>query len=1249
MSIELKTRIQTAISAFATKDIKTAAEDFWAVLGYQSERRLEPSSYSFEQFQDTFRKYPIRADKAQAELWTQIHLLYQMTDEEIKAQLSDSLQIQIDGISFSSFQEQNMRSYLFVALQLCEDNLSRTRLASITREINRCFAMPVLLLIKTDQMLHISIIYRRRNRIHTHKDVLEKVTIIKDIAYRQATHRAHIEILSELSLSELSKKHEIQSFDQLHKAWEHTLDLKELNKKFYKELSNWFFWASQEVNFPDASEPNPENRNAIGLIRMLTRIIFVWFMKEKGLIPETLFDKNNVDKIIKYEDTNDSAYYKAILQNLFFATLNTEMNRDNPGSRRFRAPITGYQNPDFNVHNLFRYQKLFKTPETVIETYFDAIPFLNGSLFECLDQEHRIGGRVEKIYLDGFSDRNDNPLKVPDSLFWMSQERDCDLNAIYGTKNKHYKVKGLLDILNSYKFTIAENTPIEEEIALDPELLGRVFENLLAAFNPETQKTARNETGSFYTPREIVDFMVNESIIGHLCKALLTNEVSQIEDYELKLRLMMAYVDDEALFEDNETDQLIEAIDEIRIIDPACGSGAFPMGLLLKMVYLLHKLDPNNEKWKARQIQNLEKGFSNMKRGVSDAKLRDEIEQKMQTAIQELKETFANYDLDYSRKLFLIERCIYGVDIQAIAIQISQLRFYISLLVDQAANKSRKNLGIEALPNLETNLLAANTLIPLDLGHQKEIFYHQEIEDYKREIQKIHSQYFSAHSRAKKRELREKENVVRTRFIESIKGYNVPNQTVKMIQSWTPYQSNKPAPFFDTGIMFGFEHFNIAIANPPYIRQEAISYKDELRQAGYQVFNGKSDLFTYFYELAYKLLEDNGIVTFITSNKWMRAGFGAKLRKMLAEETTIDLLIDFKGFQVFENASVDTNIIIFRRQTPARNQELCYVNIDDSFRGCDLVSYVDDKKSRMKQAGLSESGWTIDDHSVLALKDKIERMGKPLKHLDVAINYGIKTGYNQAYIIDTALKEKLCAADPKSAQLIKPVLRGKDIQRYHYKWAGKWVIATFPALQIDINEYPAIKAYLQSFGKRIEQTGEKGSRKKTNNKWFETQDTISYYKQFEKDKIVWAETLKIYKQGFRNYPRFTISPKGYYADKTTFIMPTDNMYYLLGVMNSSLFGFLMDSYYIVKLGGWSRSIPAINLGQIPIVEKSDSNKAICEQIVDLAFKANQKRMQGADTNEIEKKIDNLVYELYHLDKKEIETVQHWNCFIEAVK
>jgi adenine-specific DNA-methyltransferase len=271
-------------------------------------------------------------------------------------------------------------------------------------------------------------------------------------------------------------------------------------------------------------------------------------------------------------------------------------------------------------------------------------------------------------------------LTVPNKLFF-SDEIEIDLNDIFGTRNRRYTARGIIKILDAYKFTVDENTPVEQEVALDPELLGKVFENLLASYNPETSTTARKQTGSFYTPREIVDYMVDESLFAHFSEALAKPLGSNVDEMLAgKVHALLSYADTPHGFSHAEVKKLIGAIDGIRVLDPACGSGAFPMGMLLKLVYVLGKLDPGNQEWKQRQIDRVNALIAEADEKIEDSEVKHSVVAELEKQRADVEEAFLRNELDYGRKLYLIQNCIFGVDIQPIAVQIAKLRFFISLI-----------------------------------------------------------------------------------------------------------------------------------------------------------------------------------------------------------------------------------------------------------------------------------------------------------------------------------------------------------------------------------------------------------------------------------------------------------------------------------------------------------------------------------------------------------------------------------------
>lgn len=533
------------------------------------------------------------------------------------------------------------------------------------------------------------------------------------------------------------------SLDDIQQAF----SVEKLTKDFYKELSDWYFWAIKNVTFPNdiSDDKDDEKYNSENIIRLITRLIFVWFLKQKGLIRNELFEPNALSEILidfDAESETQSNYYRAILQNLFFATLNQEIDK------RGFAEDKGYpyNKSNYTIKNLYRYEKEFRNSTASIMELFSQVPFLNGGLFECLDRKEKDG---EVFDWDGFSRNPKFQARIPNALFFAKGSK-VDLSGEYNDKKmKTVKVAGIIEILNRYNFTVEENTPVEVEVALDPELLGKVFENLLGAFNPETQETARKQTGSFYTPREIVHYMVDESLIAYF-----QTKVPDIP--EDTLRLLFSYDDEVAGVNDTQRESLIQAAFECKILDPACGSGAFPMGILQQMVHLLKKLDPDNTHWNNVVMTQAMKDFEKAD------KLSDEDIEELRKEIEKTFDDGLNYP-DYARKLHLIENCIYGVDIQSIAVQISKLRFFISLVCEQGKNtNSTENYGIRPLPNLETKFVAANTLIGLEKTEEDlELFNDSLIKTLIDKLQHVRHRQFLVTNATEKKKLRDRDQDLR--------------------------------------------------------------------------------------------------------------------------------------------------------------------------------------------------------------------------------------------------------------------------------------------------------------------------------------------------------------------------------------------------------------------------------------------------------------------------------------------------------
>ncbi|MDR0390778.1 MAG: hypothetical protein LBH59_02645, partial [Planctomycetaceae bacterium] len=574
----LKEQIRAAINNFQHDDLTLCTLKLFDTLGYNTKRQCSlPQKNS-----QYFIKHPTKKDnfslkKTIIKDWKSIDLVFQLTSKELmtNSQLHKS----------KKFDNKIIESYLFVAIELTQNNYSRSKIAQIAREINKTFPMPTLIIFRYENKITIAITNHQTNHQTNkqNKNNTEKITLIKDIEITNI-HCAHLDILCDLSLPQIRQTKQVNNFADLNNAWMQIIDTKELNKHFYKELSNWYSWAIKHVNFPNNKNQNNENHNSINLIRLITRIIFVWFIKEKHLIPEKLFDPITLKTIVKNfnKNNNSTNYYNTILQNLFFVTLNQKTNEHNNCAENCN---------EIDAKMNYRYENLFIVKKTEIQELFKEIPFLNCGLFDCLDEKNIETNKYE--YVDGFSNDVTKCALIPDFIFFGKEQR-TDLNPIFETKNKKYANKGLFNILKSYKFTVAENTAIEEEIALDPELLGNVFENLLASYNPETKITTRKQTGSFYTPKEIVEYMVDESLIAYLKNYLSEHQTTTTKkqfELENKLRSLLSY-ETKNPFDKNETIIIIQAINNCNILDPACGSGAFPIGILHKLVLMLQKLDP---------------------------------------------------------------------------------------------------------------------------------------------------------------------------------------------------------------------------------------------------------------------------------------------------------------------------------------------------------------------------------------------------------------------------------------------------------------------------------------------------------------------------------------------------------------------------------------------------------------------------------------------------------------------------------
>lgn len=1046
-------------------------------------------------------------------------------------------------------------------------------------------------------------------------------------------------------------------------------NVESVTKAFYKELANWYFWARECVTFPKDAKPDADGKPSVHLIRLITRLIFCWFLREKqnpltraGLLPNELFDPRHIRKLLKDPSGESCTYYTAILQNLFFATLNTEVDKsgDLP-IRRFIDEGDGRRSDDHMIHTFWRHKGQLRDPEVFVGLLKD-VPFLNGGLFECLDDRVPKGNSpyTEEIRIDGFSNDPKKQPKIPNYLFF-GNERVVDLSPAYGDASRRQEtVRPLLSILHNYNFTLAENTPLEQEVALDPELLGHVFENLLAAYNPETGMVARKATGSFYTPRVVVDWMVDQALVAFLKEKLRSDEV------EKKLWGLVSWDTEGHNFSPEETETLIDAIDSLKAIDPACGSGAFPMGLLQKLVHVLKKLDPANKGWRIRQEVALDSFASPVAR---------------EEAKKAIERAFAHDNDDYGRKLYLIENCLYGVDIQPIACQIAKLRFFISLIVDQTIDPKEPNFGILPLPNLETKIVAANTLLGLQRGQL--LLGSEKVHVLEGELQRVRHDYFTSRRYRDKKALRARDRELCTELAATLTECSECSPyDSKRLAEWNPYDTNTAASFFDPGWMFGLPvpsghtdgMFDIVIGNPPYVRQEELKsvmvtgsdgkeqpLKEVLKNQ-YETYTGTADLYVYFFERSLQLLSTGGVLSFITSNKYFRSRYGELLRAYLSYATNPQAILDFGDAPLFTSIAYPA-IIVTQKTRHITKGKLASLtgqkrvshqrNVPkegNTFHGLtwspgpaldSFPEIFEQQAITLAQSELKPDSWRLESPVKLRLLERLRKIGTPLNNYVQGRMYrGLVTGLNKAFIIDISTRNRLIAEDESSREVIKSFIRGRDAKRWRIDYSELWLLFIpwhFP-MQEDSSikgasnraerefakRYPAVFEHLHQY--KPELSARNATETGVRYEWYALQRWgAEYWKEFEENKIVWGNLA--------TQPQFSMSKGPNYISAPATFLVSDSRY-LLGVLNSQTTKYLVSQSAAARQGGFLEYKP-MYVSPIPIPPVKPDKQSCFERLVDALIYLNSSEVKkpahdssGLIIAFFEQWLNGLVYELF---------------------
>ncbi|EEU5975212.1 class I SAM-dependent DNA methyltransferase [Campylobacter jejuni] len=908
--------------------------------------------------------------------------------------------------------------------------------------------------------------------------------------------------------------------------------------------------------------------------------------------------------------------------------------------------------PDFDKLSELFFEVLAKEKSTRKKSEFAYLPYLNSSLFE----KQSIENTLEISSLS-------NDLK----LFYYKNTVLKD-DKCKAKKGQVGLLEYLFEFLDSFDFGSDEQSEIlSQKELISSSVLGNVFEKLNGY-----------KEGSFYTPSFITSYMCKESITKVVLdkfNAQFDLDAKDISELRKSLRK-----------EDKKAQK--ELLNSIKICDPAVGSGHFLVSALNVMLSIYDELNLFDEEFYL-EVQNDEILITGRKGEFIEYKRPSTPKDKAHLIQQELFHT----------KKDIIENNLFGVDINPNSCEITKLRLWIELLKHSFYQSfdDENYHDLKTLPNIDINIKCGNSLVSYfetgkSLNHYPNIKermgkYKRIVKDYKegfytdkshinQEIKnlKISFKNFCFADKFKK-EMKsfndkcEKYSKKYGNFLavddENLKFFVSANLTLfdfdekeatkefanlkKEYDNIFNLESNHP---FEWRFEFpeildddgNFKGFDLIIGNPPYIRQEELKELKPHLAKNYKVYKGTSDIYTYFYELGFNVLKDNGILSFITSNKYTRAGYGEALREFLLKNTCILKYIDLNGIKVFDSATVDTSILSFEK-IKIKENTFKYLSLNN-----ELLKNYDFEISAIKeflnisQNSLSKESFAFNDESTNALKTKIEKLGTPLKDWHgLNINYGIKTGLNEAFIITTEKKDEILAnckdedEKERTAKLIRKMLRGRDIKRYSYEWAGLWVINTHNGYKskngekikaINIEHYPSLKKHFDEFYLQLEKRSDKGLTPYNLR-------NCAYIEEFEKEKIVYPETT----QG----AYFVYDNKGIFLEKTAFFIVCENLKYLLGLLSSNLITYYYKNFSQgCKLGIKGYQYNKHALENLPLPKINSKNEKLANELISLVDEILKAKEQdkNANTQELENKINSLVYKLYNLTEEEIKIIEN---------
>ena len=989
--------------------------------------------------------------------------------------------------------------------------------------------------------------------------------------------------------------------------------------------------------------------------------------KEKGqrnagsLIESAIVQLDNLEKMSRLEkpsqfgDTPDERLFNVALELsitwinriLFLKLLEAQLIKYHKGDKAYAFLNTDKVKGFDDLNTLF-FQVLAKRTDErndEVKQLFANVPYLNSSLFEATDIEHAC------LFISQLKDGKLPVLSNSVMKDKSGKKRTGELLAI----------EYIFEFLNAYDFSSEGSEEIQEDNKrlINASVLGLIFE-----------KINGYKDGSFFTPGFITMYMCRETIRRAVLQKFNETKGWNCADlHELYDRI-------EDRHDANVT------INSLKLCDPAVGSGHFLVSALNEIIAIKSELRILSDR-DGKRLKEYSLVVENDELIVTDEDGKLFEYNPTNHESQRVQETL------FHEKQTIIENCLFGVDLNPNSVKICRLRLWIELLKNAYYRSTNSegltqsqtltnNRELETLPNIDINIKCGNSLISryaLDADIKKALKHSKwTIDSYRLAVMTYRNASSKDEKRAMERLIKEikgdfeseiAQNDSRFLSLNKLNGelYKLSNQTQlfelsksektkfnKTVQEITTkidkleteldaIRNNKiyenafewrfefPEVLNDEGDFVGFD---VVIGNPPYIRQEEFSEIKPYLKQHYKVYNSISDLLTYFVELGFDILKSKGTFQFIISNKFTRANYGSQLRSFLSEKTQITHFIDFSGVPVFDEATVDAVIVGFIK-FKNKETDLTYANImKNNFDLNDFTNYLNRNKLLYSQHNLNNNTWAFEKDEVLKIKQKVEAQGVPLKNWDITINYGIKTGLNDAFVIDQTIKDELIKSNYNSLEIIKPLLRGRDLHKWIAEYQGLYLISTFPSKNYNIENFTAVCNFLKSFGSKIEQSGEKGARKKTSNKWFETQDNIAYWRDFEKPKIIYPNMTKF-------LPFVIDINEHYYHNDKSFHIVTNRIYWLGAFLNSTLFKYCFKDNFAELMGG-TRELRKVFFEPIPVMQITEEQEKpfekLIQEILDL-----KKLNTTADTSTLESEIDQLIYQLYGLTEEEIRIVE----------